>query len=111
MSDATASGLCYLVGFITGILFLVLEPYNRNRAIRFHAFQSIFLNIAWFAVWIVLNIFFAVVGAILHLFSFLFLTPLIGLAFFVVWLWVMISAFQGKAVVLPVIGQLAQKQA
>ncbi len=111
MSDSTASGLCYLVGFITGILFLVMEPYSRNRTIRFHAFQSIFLNVAWFAVWIVLNIFFAVVGAILHLFSFLFLTPLIGLGFFIVWLWVMISAFQGKAVVLPIIGPLAQKQA
>ncbi len=111
MSDATASGLAYLVGFITGILFLVLEPYNRNRTVRFHAFQSIFLNIAWFAVWIALSIVLNILGAILGLFSFFFLTPLIGLAFFVCWLWVMISTFQGKAVVLPIIGPLAQKQA
>ncbi|MBZ5585232.1 MAG: hypothetical protein LAQ30_24100 [Acidobacteriia bacterium] len=111
MSDAAASGLAYLVGFITGILFLVLEPYNRNRTVRFHAFQSIFLNIAWFAVWIALSIVMSILGAVLGVFSFFFLTPLIGLAFFVVWLWVMISAFQGKAVVLPIIGPLAQKQA
>ena len=111
MNDATASGLCYLVGFITGILFLVMEPYSRNRAIRFHAFQSIFLNVAWFAIWIVFNILMGIVGAILHIFSFFFLTPLIGLVFFVVWLYVMISAFQGKTVVLPLVGPLAQKQA
>jgi hypothetical protein len=47
MSENTASGLAYIMGLITGILFLILEPYNKNRAVRFHAFQSIFLNIAW----------------------------------------------------------------
>src|SRR5690242_13181818 len=38
-----ASALCYVLGFITGIIFLVLDPYNKNRNVRFHAFQSIFL--------------------------------------------------------------------
>ena len=47
MTDNMAGALCYLFGFITGILFLVLAPYNQDRNIRFHAFQSIFLNIAW----------------------------------------------------------------
>src|ERR1700677_5282600 len=56
MTDNLAGALCYLVGFITGILFLVLAPYNQNRTIRFHAFQSIFLNIAWVALWIVITI-------------------------------------------------------
>ncbi len=51
-----ACALCYLLGLLTGILFLVLEPYNKNRLIRFHAFQSIFLNIAWIAVYIALSI-------------------------------------------------------
>ena len=47
MTDNMAGALCYLFGFITGILFLVLAPYNQNRDIRFHAFQSIFLNIIY----------------------------------------------------------------
>ena len=38
MTDNVASALCYVLGLITGILFLVLPPYNRNRSIRFHAF-------------------------------------------------------------------------
>src|ERR1035441_9456595 len=47
MADNVASALCYLVGLITGIIFLVLAPYNKNPVIRFHAFQSIFMNVAW----------------------------------------------------------------
>ena len=113
MTDNVASLLCYLVGFITGILFLVMEPYNKNRAIRFHAFQSIFLNVALIAVYIVLGILttalltvslsmFAVIG-LLHL--------VINLAFLALWIYMMVSAYQGKQVELPVIGPLARKQA
>src|SRR6202167_646854 len=53
MTDNMAGALCYLFGFITGILFLVLAPYNQDRNIRFHAFQSVFLNIAWVILWFV----------------------------------------------------------
>src|ERR1700722_15082786 len=67
MTDNMAGALCYLFGFITGILFLVLAPYNQNRNIRFHAFQSIFLNIAWIALWIVA----AIVSLVFHLIPFL----------------------------------------
>ena len=50
MADNVASALCYLLGLITGIIFLVLEPYNKNPVVRFHAFQSIFLNLAWIVI-------------------------------------------------------------
>src|SRR5260370_1287162 len=56
LDENMACALCYLLGLLTGILFLVLEPYNKNRLIRFHAFQSIFLNVAWIAVYIALSI-------------------------------------------------------
>jgi uncharacterized membrane protein len=107
MSDNGASALCYVLGLITGILFLVLAPYNQNKTIRFHAFQSIFLNIAWIAFWMVFNILFAA----LHMWSLMFLSPLIGLVFFILWIYMIISAYQGKTVVLPVIGPIAQGQA
>ena len=45
--------LTYLAGFITGIIFLVLDPYKSNSFVRFHAFQSIFFNVAWIGFWIV----------------------------------------------------------
>jgi uncharacterized membrane protein len=107
MTDNAASALCYVLGLITGILFLVLAPYNQKKTIRFHAFQSIFLNIAWIVFWMVFNFGLLALG----LYSLFFLTPLIGLAFFILWIYMIISAYQGKTVVLPVIGPIAQKQA
>jgi uncharacterized membrane protein len=111
MADNVASALCYSLGLITGILFLVIAPYNQNRTVRFHAFQSIFMHVAfiifWFVFWFVVGI----VSSMLHIFSFFFLSPLIGLGGFILWLDLIISAYQGKKVVLPVIGPIAEQQA
>ena len=46
MSENVAGALCYLLGLVTGIIFWVLAPYNQNRFVRFHAFQSIFFHVA-----------------------------------------------------------------
>ena len=107
MADNVASGLCYVVGLITGIIFLVLAPYNKNPVVRFHAFQSIFLNVAW----IVVSYGLTIILGIMHLWSLLFLSSLAGLAFVVLWIVMLIQTFQGKKIVLPLIGQIAQQQA
>jgi|SRR5579883_1613081 len=104
MADNVASALCYVLGLITGIIFLLIPPYNQNRAVRFHAFQSIFLHLACIAVMIVGNI---VLGMV-HLWI---LSPLIGLAFLVLWIFMILKTWQGSKIVLPVVGQLAQQQA
>ena len=101
LADNVIGALCYVGLIITGILFLVLEPYSKKPAIRFHAFQAIFLNAAW----IVLSL---VVGIIRFGF---FLSPLISVAFIVLWIYMVVTTYQGKRVVLPVIGSLAQQQA
>jgi len=110
MSDSVASGLCYILGLLTGILFLVLSPYNRNPSIRFHAFQSIFLHVAGIAFWVVLTIFTLVLPWYIRAMIGI-LALLVWLGFFVLWLIVMIKAFQGGRFVLPVIGPIAEKQA
>src|SRR5690348_8162549 len=56
MAENVAGSLCYLLGLITGIIFLVIAPYNQNRNVRFHAFQAIFFNVAMIAIWIVFMI-------------------------------------------------------
>ena len=104
MADNVAGALCYLLGMITGIIFLILAPYNKNPAIRFHAFQSIFMNVACIAASIVLNMVFVM----MHLWA---LTPLISLAFFALWIYMLVMTYQGKTIVLPVIGPIAQQQA
>jgi uncharacterized membrane protein len=85
-----------------------MAPYNRNSYVRFHAWQSIFLTIACLAIDIALM----VVGRLPFLgFMTLFLWPLVGLAIFVVWIIALIKAFNGERFKLPVIGDLAEKQA
>lgn len=101
LADNMAGALAY-VTIIPAILFLVMEPYNRNRFIRFHAFQCLFTAVAFMAIGIVLN-FIPVLGWIVALFM-----PLIGL---VLWVLLVVMAYQGKKFKLPVIGDLAEKQA
>jgi|KBSMisStandDraft_5_1062788.scaffolds.fasta_scaffold1234084_2 uncharacterized membrane protein len=107
MTDNVASALCYVLGLITGILFLVLPPYNRNRSIRFHAFQSIFLHVACIAGGIGIRI----VLSILTLWGMFFLVSLFWLACIVLWIYTILQTYQGKTIVLPVIGPIAQQQA
>jgi uncharacterized membrane protein len=107
LSETAASGLAYLT-FIPAIIFLVVAPYNQNANVRFHAWQSIFLSIAWAAVWIVL----VVIGVIPFLnFLDLILTPVVAIGFLILWVIVLVNAFQGKRFKIPVLGDFALKQA
>jgi uncharacterized membrane protein len=106
LTENVASALCYLFGLITGIIFLVWAPYNQNKTVRFHAFQSIFLHVSDIVLWIL----FTMTGFITHGIGFL-LFPLFGLLVFAVWLYMMFTAYTNKKVKLPVIGDLAEKQA
>lgn len=109
LAENAACALCYAVGFITGILFLVLAPYNQNRNIRFHAFQSIFYSVACIALGFVFGFIAVLTGGWT-----LFLLPvfwLIRLGMFVLWLVLLIKAYQNQKLVLPIIGPLAEQQA
>jgi uncharacterized membrane protein len=114
MADNVAGLLCYVFGLVTGVLFLVIEPYNKNKFVRFHAFQSIFFNVAVIALSIVFGIFSGIMLAALpwsvwwlwHL-----VTTVIWLAIMVVWVMLLMKAYQGKRWKLPIIGDLAEKQA
>jgi uncharacterized membrane protein len=112
MAENVASTLCYVLGLITGIIFLVLEPYSKNRTVRFHAFQSIFLNVAIIVIEIAFSIVFGIMLRITGFFGFFgIFFPLFWLALLVLWLYLLLSTYQGKTIVLPIIGPLAQKQA
>ena len=52
LSENAACGLAYIT-IIPAIIFLVVAPYNTNRNVKFHAWQSIFLGIAGFALGII----------------------------------------------------------
>ena len=112
MADNVAGALCYVLGFITGIIFLVLEPYSRNKAIRFHAFQAIFLSVSFIIIRIVLGIVFGIAFQSLGFFFF-YATfwSLFWLLYLIVWLYMLYQTYQGKTVVLPIIGPMARQQA
>jgi uncharacterized membrane protein len=107
LTDNVAGMLAY-VTVIPAIIFLVMEPYNKSRFIRFHSFQSIFFCVALIALNIALSIFTFIpfIGLILvplHL--------LIGLGAFALWIILLLKANQGQMFKLPVIGDMAEKQA
>jgi uncharacterized membrane protein len=106
LTDNVACALCYALGLVTGILFLVLAPYNQNRAIKFHAFQSIFFHVAVIIIWMGFWIISIATGGLL-----IFVSPLVMLAFFVMYIVLIIKAYQNQKLVLPIIGPLAEKQA
>jgi uncharacterized membrane protein len=110
LSENVAGALCYVLGLITGILFLALAPHNQNPRIRFHAWQSIFFNIA-IIVLIVVETVISTVLPLALLVIFGLLQVLISLGILGVWLFLMWKTFQGSTVSLPVIGDLAKKQA
>ena len=107
MTDNVAGMLAYIT-IIPPIIFLVLEPYNKNRFVRFHAFQNLFFAVAWFVLWFALMF----IGHIPFLgWMTILLWPLIGLGVFILWIIMLLKAYQGQMWKLPVIGDMAEKQA
>lgn len=114
LTSNIAGALAYVVGFITGIIFLAIAPYNKDPFVRFHAFQSIFLSVFY----IMFSIVWGAIFGTLFLVSLGFLFSLIALlgllvrlAFLLVWLFMMYKAYQNERFSLPIIGPLAAKQA
>ncbi|HZU41806.1 MAG TPA: hypothetical protein VE994_03975 [Terriglobales bacterium] len=109
-----AAALSYALGLITGILFLMLDPYKNNRLVRFHAMQSILFSAACIAFAIVWSI---LVGLLVSIAGFWVLTIdvplrlLIGLAIFLFWLYLMFQAYSEREYHIPWLGDIAAKQA
>lgn len=113
MSSNIAAALSYLLWLITGIIFLVIEPYKTDKFVRFHAFQSIFFSVAVMVFWIVWSrvvyLGFYSLGFLWTIFG--LLSTLIYLAIIVFWLFLMYKAYNKERYMIPVIGEWAAKQA
>jgi len=99
INPTVAGLLSYLLGFVTGIIFLVIE--KENRFVRFHAMQSIFT----FGFFFVLNV-------ILHIIPFIgwAMIPILGIVTMIVWILLMVKAYKGEYYKLPVIGDMAEQK-
>lgn len=101
LSDTAAGALAY-VTIIPAIIFLIVEPYNKNSFVRFHAWQCIFLCIAAIAIHIALG-FIPVIGWILM--------PFVSLGILIVAIVALLKALKGERYQLPIIGKFAAQQA
>jgi uncharacterized membrane protein len=107
LSDNAASGLSY-VTFVPALVFLLTPPYNQNLLVRFHAWQSIFLNVASLAA--CLGLYTLGIIPIINLLD-VILIPLVLMICFVVWIALMVGTLQGRRVKLPFLGDLAEDKA
>jgi uncharacterized membrane protein len=112
LTSNVAAALAYILGFITGILFLVLEPYKHDRFVRFHAIQSILYSAAGIVFRIGWSI---LVSALVDISGWmtLVLVPVglvISLALFGFWIFLMYQAYSNREFRIPIIGAIAAKQ-
>jgi uncharacterized membrane protein len=98
LESNVAAALCYSLGLVTGLLFLVLE--KDDKFVRYHAVQSILFNIVAIAMPTVLAI--SIIGIIF--------IPIWWIASVVIWIILMIKAYQGERMSLPIIGEIAKRQ-
>lgn len=92
-----AAALTYLVGFVTGIIFLLVE--KDNKFVRFHAMQSTLLFLGIVAVDILLQLV-PIIGALVVVFIVIPVSAIL-------WLLLMYKAYQGEEFKLPLVGQMA----
>jgi len=112
LPENIAGALAYLT-FIPATAFLLLEPYSRNRFVRFHSLQCLLLTLACLLIGVALKVvslvlfFIPVLGPLL-----ISLISIVGLlAAFVLWAVLLVKALQGEMFMLPVLGDFAQQQA
>ena len=99
LPENVAGLLCYVLGWISGLVFILLE--QENKFIRFHAIQSIYVFVILTIANIVLN-WIPVIG---NAFSWI-----IGIVGFILWIILMIKALQGEKYKLPWAGDFAEKR-
>lgn len=92
------SKVACVIAYIIGPIYLLIE--KTDKTVRFHALQATFLYVALIAVNMVISI--------LQLW---FLSSLVSLGAFILWIVLMVKAYQGEKIVLPIIGEYAQKYA
>lgn len=105
--DANIAGvLCYLLLWVTGIIFLLVE--KDSKFVRFHALQSLFFFGGITALFLVFSFFSVFLFPWVIAFM---LVPLLQIAAFILWVVLMIKAYQGELWKLPWVGDLALQYA
>jgi uncharacterized membrane protein len=108
LDENVAGLLCYVLGWITGLIFFLID---KRPFVRFHAIQSIGMSIALFAVYLVIGVLFTMLHFMSMGFLALAIYPLLGLLVFALWIFMMYKAYQHEKFMLPIIGPIAANMA
>ena len=105
LTENVAGLLCYVLGWVSGLIFLLIEP--ENKFVRFHAIQSI----VTFGSITIISIALRILGCIPYLgVVFNIAGGVIGFLAFVLWIVLMVKAVQGTKYKLPWAGDFAEKR-
>lgn len=113
LKENVASLLTYVFGFITGIIFFVIE--KNNKVVRFHAMQSILVSAALAVLMIALSIVSFILGLVLFFMLpvvitlFTIINAVVGLGSLAIFILCIVKAYQGGVYKLPIIGEYAAK--
>ena len=110
LSPNAAAAISYLT-IIPAIVFLVLAPYNRMPLVRFHSVQCIALAVVSFVLQICLTILYLIFHFVGMGMIFSLLHLVVWLGVFICWLVAILKASKGEFYKLPIIGDIAAKQA
>jgi uncharacterized membrane protein len=102
LAPNVAGALSYAFGWITGLVFFLLE--KDDDFVRFHAMQSIIVFGLFSVIWIVGMIFWWIVPILAWI-----VWTIIWIGTLILWIILMIKAYQGEKFKLPVAGDLAEK--
>ena len=108
MSNNAAGAIAYFT-FIPAIIFLLVPPYNANPYVRFHAWQSLMLNVSVVLISILLS-FVLVIFLIFDAELLVVFKNLVWLGWFVLWLMCVLKAMNGQRFRIPVLGSVAERQ-
>jgi uncharacterized membrane protein len=112
LAENIAGALAYFT-FIPAIVFLLRDPYSKNRFVRFHSVQCLLFWAAGGLVALALKVaglLLFVIPVVGPLFTVLVLV-IVGLAAVAVWLVLVVKALRGEMFKLPVLGDYAEQQA
>lgn len=112
MPETVAGALAYFT-FIPAVIFLLVDPYKRNRFVRFHSFQCIGLFLCMAILAAVMRIAAAVLGLIpmLGALVIVLVSVILGIGVIILWLLLLVKALQGERFKLPLVGDYAERQA
>lgn len=108
ISPRTASILCYIpgIGWIASVIVLAADKFRNDRTVRFHAFQGLYLFVAWLIVeWVLSPIFREFHGPIFRV------DQLLQALILFVWIFMIIKTSHEERYSLPIIGELAERSA